>query len=73
MKTSHEVDPHSHQHHHKGHTDQFQNDYPEAPPRPTREQLKHINGWVPTWTARTAPACRWNARRRASFPSPPAR
>jgi hypothetical protein len=45
MKTSHEVDPHSHQHHHKGHTDQFQNDYPEAPPRPTREQLKHINGW----------------------------
>ena len=45
MKTSHEVDPHSHQHHHTGHTDKFQNDYPEAPPRPTREQLAHINGW----------------------------
>jgi len=45
MKTSHEVDPHSHQHHHKGHTDEFQQDYPDEQQRPTREQLAHINGW----------------------------
>ncbi|TQK10846.1 hypothetical protein [Herbaspirillum sp. SJZ107] len=45
MKTSHEVDPHSHQHHHKGHTHQFQQDYPDEQQRPTREQLAHINGW----------------------------
>jgi hypothetical protein len=45
MKTSNEVDPHSHQHHHEGHTHQLQRDYPDAPQRPTREQLSHINGW----------------------------
>jgi len=45
MKTSHEVDPHSHQHHHIGHTHEHQQDYPKEPQRPTREQLSHINGW----------------------------
>jgi hypothetical protein len=45
MKTSQEVDPHSHQHHHMGHTDQFQQDYPDEPQRPRREQLAHIQGW----------------------------
>lgn len=45
MKTSHEVDPHSHQHHHDGHTGEHQQDYPMKPRRPTREQLAHINGW----------------------------
>jgi hypothetical protein len=45
MKTSDQVDPHSHQHHHSGHTHELQNDYPMVPQRPTREQLSHIEGW----------------------------
>ena len=45
MKTSHEVDPHSHQHHHDGHTHERQQDYRMAPQRPSREQLAHIQGW----------------------------
>jgi hypothetical protein len=45
MKTTNEVDPHSHQHHHDGHTHALQQDYPKEPQRPTREQLAHIEGW----------------------------
>jgi hypothetical protein len=45
MKTSDQVDPKSHQHHHDGHTHNEQQDYQMEPTRPTREQLSHINGW----------------------------
>ncbi|WP_036165902.1 LAMTOR1/MEH1 family protein [Massilia sp. 9096] len=45
METSNQVDPHSHQHDHRGHAHEFQQDYPSEPQRPTREQLAHINGW----------------------------
>jgi hypothetical protein len=45
MRTTHEVDPHSHQHHHTGHTHALQQDYPMQPQRPSRESLSHIQGW----------------------------
>ena len=45
METSNQVNEHSQQHHHRGHTHEHQNDYPMAPQRPTREQLSHIQGW----------------------------
>src|SRR5438067_9978740 len=45
MKTSNQVNPHSHQHDHVGHAHEHQNDYAMQPQRPSREQLSHINGW----------------------------
>ena len=45
MQTNTGVNEHTHQHHHRGHTHEHQNDYPMEPPRPTREQLAHIQGW----------------------------
>lgn len=45
MQTHEQVNEHSHQHHHRGHTHEHQNDYPMEPPRPSREQLAHIQGW----------------------------
>jgi hypothetical protein len=45
MQTHEQVNERSHQHHHRGHADEHQNDYPMVPQRPTREQLAHIQGW----------------------------
>jgi hypothetical protein len=56
MQTSDQVDPHSHQHHHSGHADELQNDYPMKPTRPSREQLAHINGWGADLDRKNRPA-----------------
>jgi hypothetical protein len=56
MQTSNEVNPHSHQHHHSGHADEHQNDYPMVPQRPTREQLSHIHGWGADLDRKNRPA-----------------
>jgi hypothetical protein len=45
MQTNTGVDESTHQHHHRGHTHEHQNDYPQEPQRPSREQLAHIQGW----------------------------
>jgi hypothetical protein len=56
MQTSDQVDPHSHQHHHSGHADELQNDYPMKPTRPSREQMAHINGWGADLDRKNRPA-----------------
>src|SRR5205085_10050239 len=56
MQTSDQVDPHSHQHHHSGHADEHQNDYPMKPTRPSREQLAHIPGWGSDLDRKNRPA-----------------
>ena len=56
MLTSNEVDPTSHQHHHDGHADECQQDYPMEPQRPTREQLAHIKGWGADLDRKNRPA-----------------
>jgi hypothetical protein len=56
MQTSDQVDPHSHQHHHSGHAEELQNDYPMKPTRPSREQMAHINGWGADLDRKNRPA-----------------
>ncbi|CAH0261421.1 hypothetical protein SRABI118_03231 [Massilia sp. Bi118] len=56
MQTHEQVDEHSHQHHHTGHADEHQQDYPMVPQRPSREQLAHIKGWGADLDRKNRPA-----------------
>ncbi|ALK99486.2 MULTISPECIES: hypothetical protein [unclassified Massilia] len=56
MQTHEQVNDDSHQHHHSGHADEHQNDYPMVPQRPTREQLSHIKGWGADLDRKNRPA-----------------
>jgi hypothetical protein len=56
MQNSKEVNEHSHQHHGNGHTHEHQNDYPMVPQRPTRDELRHIQGWGADLDRKNRPA-----------------
>jgi hypothetical protein len=56
MQTHEQVNEDSHQHHHRGHADEHQNDYPMKPTRPSREELVHIKGWGADLDRKNRPA-----------------